>query len=397
MKRIIGYFYTTIVVILTLFTTKASAKTEISLLTCEPHAQVYSLYGHTALRVVDSEQGMDIAINWGVFDASKPNFSLNFIFGLTDYTMAIVPIDYFMAEYEHYGSGIYQQRINLTDAEKEQIMQAIADNYRPENRVYRYNYIYDNCTTRARDIILNNINGKVNFKPTSKQKGDLTIRDLLHWKTDGYDWCKWGNDILIGMKADRNANFSEREFIPEVASADFDSATITRADGQQVALVDSAFWLLKSGNPQFEPMPDMPFSPRAVALLIWGIVITWTLYEKMMLKKRIKGCDVVLFYIHGITGLVLLAMVFSQHPFVQTNLQILVFCPLWLILVSPWTKWKYRWHTAIIMLGLFFAGNIIQSYADGMNILALSLLIRAIVRWKDQRVKYKVYRLKSKE
>ena len=71
--------------------------------------------------------------------------------------MAIVPTDHFLREYEYYGSRVYQQRINLTEAEKARIMKALDENYRPENRVYRYNYIYDNCTTRARDIILANI------------------------------------------------------------------------------------------------------------------------------------------------------------------------------------------------------------------------------------------------
>ena len=125
MKRNIVYFYTSIVVFLTLFTIKAPAKTEISLLTCKPHAQIYSLYGHTAIRVVDTEQNMDLAINWGVFDASQPNFVAKFVLGFTNYTMAIVPTDYFLREYEYYGSSVYQQRLNLTEAEKTRIMKAL--------------------------------------------------------------------------------------------------------------------------------------------------------------------------------------------------------------------------------------------------------------------------------
>lgn len=372
-------------VFLTLFTIKASAKTEISLLTCQPHAQVYSLYGHTALRVVDTERGMDVAINWGVFDTSQPNFAANFVFGLTDYTMAIFPIEYFIREYEYYGSAVYQQRLNLTDAEKDKIMKALEENYLPENRVYRYNYIYDNCTTRARDVIIGNINGKVSFQDTFYQKGEKTVRNLLHWKGDGYEWSKTANDLIIGFMADRNATHSEREFLPEILSADFDSASITRADGKQVALVDSAFWLIPSGQPQFKPMTGFPLTPQACALCVLVIVAAWTLYEMKKAKKRTKGADTVFFYLYGIAGLVLLAMVFSQHPYVQANIQILVLNPLWLVLVSPWTKWKYRWHVSLVMITMFYFGNIFQSYADGMNILALALLVRV------------VYRLRSKE
>lgn len=384
MKRNIVIFYTTIVVFLTLFTIKASAKTEISLLTCQPHAQVYSLYGHSAIRVQDDERGLDIVVNWGVFDTSQKNFSINFIFGLTDYTMAIVPIEYFIREYEYYGSGIYQQRINLTDAEKERIMKALEDNYRPENRVYRYNYVYDNCTTRPRDIIVNNIDGKVSYKETTYQKGEVSVRNLLHWKTDGYDWCKAGDDLLVGLRADRNATHSERQFLPEVLSEDFDSATITRANGKQVALVDSAFWLIRAGEPHFEPMPDIPVSLLACNIIVLIIVAGWSFYEKARGNMRIKGADVILFTICGILGLVLFVMIFSQHPYVQVNLQILVLNPLWLILMSPWTKWKYRWHAALAMIGIFFLGNIFQTYAAGMNILALALLIRIMTRMSYQ-------------
>ena len=377
MKRNIVYFYTSIALFLTLFTIRVSAKTEISLLTCKPHAQIYSLYGHTAIRVVDTEQNTDVAINWGVFDASQPNFVAKFVLGFTDYTMSIVPTEYFLREYEYYGSPVYQQRLNLTEAEKARIMKALDENYRPENRVYRYNYVYDNCTTRARDIILSNIDGKTSCVKTFLQKGDKTFRDLLHWKTNKYGWCKAGNDLVIGLRADRNAIHSEREFLPEILAADFDSATIIRADGKQVALVDSAFWLLKDVQPHFEPMPDFPLTPTMFAIIILALVIVWTLYERTK-KKRLKWLDVVFFYICGIAGLLPFAMIFSQHPFVQINLQLLVLNPLWLFLMSPWTKWKHRWNVALVMVILFFVGNIFQSYAEGMNILALSLLVRII-------------------
>ena len=384
MKRNIVYFYTSIALFLTLFTIRVSAKTEISLLTCKPHAQIYSLYGHTAIRVVDTEQNTDVAINWGVFDASQPNFVAKFVLGFTDYTMSIVPTEYFLREYEYYGSPVYQQRLNLTEAEKARIMKALDENYRPENRVYRYNYVYDNCTTRARDIILSNIDGKTSCVKTFLQKGDKTFRDLLHWKTNKYGWCKAGNDLVIGLRADRNAIHSEREFLPEILAADFDSATIIRADGKQVALVDSAFWLLKDVQPHFEPMPDFPLTPTMFAIIILALVIVWTLYERTK-KKRLKWLDVVFFYICGIAGLLPFAMILSRHPFVQINLQLLVLNPLWLFLMSPWTKWKHRWNVALVMVVLFFIGNIFQSYAEGMNILALSLLVRII----SNRLKYK--------
>ena len=115
------------------------------------------------------------------------------------------------------------------------------------------------------------------------------------------------------------------------------------------------------------------------AIVLFVLVLAWTIYE-IAKKKRLKGCDAILFYICGIAGLLPFAMIFSQHPFVPLNMQILVLNPLWLFLMSPWTKWKHRWNLALVMVVLFFLGNIFQSYAEGMNILALSLLVRIFNR-----------------
>ena len=125
----------------------------ISLLTCSPGNEVYSLYGHTAIRYTDYRKGIDVAVNYGIFSFSKPFFVLRFIFGITDYEMGIMPFDYFCDEYKSEGRSVYEQELNLTAKEKLALRDAIDTNYLPQNRVYRYNYFFDNCTTRARDII----------------------------------------------------------------------------------------------------------------------------------------------------------------------------------------------------------------------------------------------------
>ena len=94
---------------------------EISLLTCAPHDQVYSLYGHTAIRLQDKSQGYDMVVNYGLFDSSAPHFVLRFVFGLTDYCMGITSFEMFRQEYVYYGSEVVQQRLNLTEASGIQI------------------------------------------------------------------------------------------------------------------------------------------------------------------------------------------------------------------------------------------------------------------------------------
>lgn len=117
---------------------------EISLLTCQPRQSVYSLYGHTAIRIQnhcsDAGMGADLAVNYGMFSFSKPYFVLRFVFGLTDYEIGIETFQEFCPEYERVGCGVLQQQLNLNREEKLALLQAIDENYRPENRVYRYNY-----------------------------------------------------------------------------------------------------------------------------------------------------------------------------------------------------------------------------------------------------------------
>ena len=353
-------------------------KTDVSLLTCMPHEEVYSLYGHTALRVVNEADGLDVSVNWGVFDSSKPNFVMNFILGLTDYVMAVVPTSYFLREYYYYGSMVYQQSLRLTVPEKRRLLLALQENHRPENRTYRYNFYYDNCTTRARDVILEAIDGRVDYADTEKQSKKMSYRSLIHWKTEGYPWCRWGNDFLLGAGSDRETSHDQREFLPEVLLEDFESATVTRTGGETSALVDTSFVLLPQGVSMAEPMSGFPLSPRACAILLFAAVALLTVMERKVWHKQLRWLDTTLFYVFGILGVLLVVMMFSEHPTVRVNLQILLFCPLWLLIYAPFFKWRHREKVTLAILCLFFLGNIFQCYAEGMNVLALILLMRTL-------------------
>ena len=125
----------------------------ISLLTCAPGSEIYALFGHSAIRYEDPARGEDWVFNYGMFSFKDPNFVMRFVKGETDYQLGVIPYRYFEAEYALRGSSVYQQELNLTEAEKLMLIGLLRENYLPANRVYRYNYFYDNCTTRARDKI----------------------------------------------------------------------------------------------------------------------------------------------------------------------------------------------------------------------------------------------------
>ena len=142
----------------------ADSAIQIGLLTCQPGQEVYSVYGHTALHYINTDKNIDVAINYGTFDFNQPNFVLNFVLGRTDYMMSIVPFQYFCAEYNYEERGVVEQVLDIPPMDKLRFVEAIEENSRPENLQYRYNFFYDNCTTRARDIALGELGSQTNMK-----------------------------------------------------------------------------------------------------------------------------------------------------------------------------------------------------------------------------------------
>ena len=360
---------------------KQADSIRISLLTCMPRPYVYSLYGHTAIRYENLTQGTDIAINYGIFSFSKPYFVLRFVFGLTDYEMGIDYFEDFKVQYERSGCGVIQQTLNLTDKEKAAIAEAIDKNYLPENRVYRYNYFYDNCTTRARDIILDNINGKVVFE--NEANPYPSFREFIHQYNERHRWARFGNDLLLGVKADCPTTFGEQQFLPKNLSKDINHAVIYDKDGSKRKFVESETWILPvtsdSGSDSF------PVSPIVCLGVLAALVVAITTIEAMR-KANYWLTDTIMMFLTGACGLILFAMIFSQHPTVSLNLQILLLNPLNLVFLwstskkikkgQP-SKWQKTWTVLII---LFLLGGIIQSYAEGIYFVALSLLYRNIMK-----------------
>lgn len=350
---------------------------QISLLTCQPHEEVYSLYGHTAIRYYDKTRNMDLAINYGMFSFKKPFFILRFVFGLTDYEMGIEPFDAFCAQYAGYGSGVYEQVLHLTREEKSRIANAINENYKPENRVYRYNYFYDNCTTRTRDMLLDHLTRRLDVR--IKDLKWESYRDLVHQCCRRTPWVKFGNDMLLGLQADFPIDYKQKQFLPENLKEDFEHIFLNTGKGKTEKLVSRSGWVVLPGV-QTE-MADFPLSPIACMLLLAGIIVLVTLLEGIR-KTRFRWVDAAILLVCGLVGIILFAMIFSQHPTVRLNLQILLFCPFTLLYIYSSVK-KSRekqfykgmkvWCALLI---LFLIGGLFQHYAEGIRFLALSLLLR---------------------
>ena len=343
---------------------------QISLLTCSPGKEVWAQYGHTAIRYYDKESGEDLAINYGIFSLDQTYFIPRFVLGMTDYRMGVQPMDMFLAQYSYEGRGVVEQVLNLSAEDKEVIYKALQENMKPENVVYRYNYFFDNCTTRARDMLVNHLHGKVVYPPAEE---DATFRSMIHKWNNKYEWSQFGEDLLLGVNADRKTTKSEQQFLPENLRSDFDKA---RYNGKP--LVKETNVLLDAETEVAEPV--FPLSPLSVALIFAVISLVMMLFSYRR-QQVYWAWDLALMLTSGLMGIIFFVMIFSQHPCVSLNFILLFFNPLPLFfLYSTIKKKKVIWWKiwgVLIILGLF--GSLFQEIPLPILIVASFLLIHCIV------------------
>lgn len=343
---------------------------QISLLTCSPGKEVWAQYGHTAIRYYDKESGEDLAINYGIFSLDQTYFIPRFVLGMTDYRMGVQPMDMFLAQYSYEGRGVVEQVLNLSAEDKEVIYKALQENMKPENVVYRYNYFFDNCTTRARDMLVNHLHGKVVYPPAEE---DATFRSMIHKWNNKYEWSQFGEDLLLGVNADRKTTKSEQQFLPENLRSDFDKA---RYNGKP--LVKETNILLDAETEVAEPV--FPLSPLSVALIFAVISLVMMLFSYRR-QQVYWAWDLALMLTSGLMGIIFFVMIFSQHPCVSLNFILLFFNPLPLFfLYSTIKKKKVIWWKiwgVLIILGLF--GSLFQEIPLPILIVASFLLLHCIV------------------
>lgn len=343
---------------------------QISLLTCSPGKEVWAQYGHTAIRYYDKESGEDLAINYGIFSLDQTYFIPRFVLGMTDYRMGVQPMDMFLAQYSYEGRGVVEQVLNLSAEDKEVIYKTLQENMKPENVVYRYNYFFDNCTTRARDMLVNHLHGKVVYPPAEE---DATFRSMIHKWNNKYEWSQFGEDLLLGVNADRKTTKSEQQFLPENLRSDFDKA---RYNGKP--LVKETNVLLDAETEVAEPV--FPLSPLSVALIFAVISLVMMLFSYRR-QQVYWAWDLALMLTSGLMGIIFFVMIFSQHPCVSLNFILLFFNPLPLFfLYSTIKKKKVIWWKiwgVLIILGLF--GSLFQEIPLPILIVASFLLLHCVV------------------
>jgi len=324
-----------------------SDSARISLITNAPSDRaIYTLFGHTALRVKDVPNGIDVIFNYGIFDFQSDNFIYRFMKGETDYMVVASDFQRYNMDYHFGGVDTYEQALNLTKNEKQAVWDFLMVNILPENRVYRYNYFFDNCSTRPRDIIEKNIEGEIIYKPTNKNQ---TFRDLVHEYTNPYPWIRFGIDLVIGSEADRKASDYEKMFLPLYLMDAYEGAIVKTSGGQERKLVSEEYVLyLNEDKTDILSPVDYPLICGCILFII-TVAILWLTFRKKSLAAG-KFFDVALFFVAGIAGCIIAFMVFvSEHPCTGSNWNLVWLNPLQLVfaflfLVKRCAKCVYYYH-----------------------------------------------------
>jgi len=201
--------------------------------------------GHTAVWVKDDSTHTDVVFNYGFFDSSQPNFIYHFVRGETDYVLGVTSFKILFRNIEDKGVSVWEQPLNLSQGEKQTLWKALYINSLPENRSYRYNFLYDNCATRPRDMVEKYVEGKIIYPKTTDNQ---TYRNLLHECLHPYPWMEFGIDLIIGAPADRKIDERDKMFLPEYLMRAFEGAIVEKNDTLRYPLVQQTRVILTSNN-----------------------------------------------------------------------------------------------------------------------------------------------------
>jgi hypothetical protein len=330
--------------------TDSTCRLRISLLTCSPGTDLYSSWGHTGVRLIDTARNIDVVFNYGTFDDSDPLFYARFTRGIMTYSLSVWSFQDFMREYEYERRSVTEQVLQLDCDAQKKLANALIANAQEANRFYGYHFYQDNCTTRAGDIIIKNAGGNVAFK--NILQGNPTFRNLIHHYLDkgGLYWNKLGIDILLGSNLDKKATNEQAMFLPDYLMNGFDSATL---HGKPLVMSKSV--ILNVGN---EKDQSRYFDPPFITFLLLLVLTAALSYvKKSWARVTLKIFDISFFLVLGLLGILLLTLwIIRVDAVCRNNFNIFLMLPTHAVMVFFFrsrSKWVRRyWQVTFALLVL---------------------------------------------
>jgi hypothetical protein len=354
----------------------------VSILTCNPGTDVYSMYGHTAIRVNDPSIGLDAVFNYGVFSFDSPNFIYRFAKGQTDYLMIGENFRSFMREYNEDKRSVYEQVLNLSPEGKNKLFQALLENAKPGNREYRYNFFIDNCSTRVRDMIERNTNASIRFTDNHPTE---SFRDLIKKFHHSFRWIDLGIDLLVGKLADHPVSAYGQMFLPEYLQNQFAKAEIT-IDGKAQPLALETRTLVEFPNTKLNS--DLPWP--AIVFGLFFLLVAGISVRAFLRKQNTDLLDYWLFGLTGFAGLIIgWFTLYSEHPAMSPNYNLLWAFPLNLFFAFVWKnkKWRSKTRHYFWLVGglLLFSLVMSQQFNPAVYLIILTLGVRVVVNLKVEK------------
>ncbi len=302
----------------TLLAQPLSDQAEISLLTYSPSDELYAAFGHSALRVRDPSSSLDVVYNYGMFSFTEGNFYFKFAQGKLNYWLGAYEFQYLAAEAQQRNCTIREQVLNLTSTEQQAVYKYLTTNLLPKNRYYRYDFFYDNCVTRVRDLMQQVLGERLRLDTSFVQ--DYSFRDLIDLYMEPQPWGDFGIDLALGARIDQRAPAVDYLFLPAYAAQSFANSRVVR-DGEAVPLVKEEIVLFEEHSDQ-EAASIGFWQPEWIFSAILGVVLLVTFLTRH--RPPVYWPDALLFALYGLLGLVLLLLWFAtNHQATHNNYNLL--------------------------------------------------------------------------
>ncbi|CAN5435136.1 DUF4105 domain-containing protein [soil metagenome] len=308
-----------------------SPKAKISIITCGPgQEEVFLAFGHSAIRIYDSLNRIDYAYNYGVFDFNQPNFYINYTKGLLLFKLGVYYYSDFLNAYLDNGRWVHEQVLNLTPRQTQKLFNYLETNALPQNQTYRYDYFYNNCSSKVRDVVADVLVDSIKFND-AHIKTNYTIRELTDIYLKQQPWGDLGIDICLGLPMDKKASPYEYMFLPDFLELGFDNAIVLR-NNRWIPVVEAKY--------SFEPtkpqvISDSLIHPWVAFGAFFVIAAVLSVYD-LRRKKLSKWFDTIFFCVTGLIGLLLILLwTATDHQAAAKNFNILWALPtnllVWLI------------------------------------------------------------------
>ncbi len=363
-----------------------SESAAVSVLTMGPGTNLNDSFGHSAFRISDTNQNIDVVYNYGVYNFDTPNFYLKFVKGQLMYQLDRTDFSLFYQHYSDQDRWIKEQVLNLTLKEKQELFDFLQKNYLPENRKYIYDFFFENCATRIRDVLAGVLKNKLVFDKNFVSKTH-TFRQLIQKNVHWNSWGSFGMDLAIGAVVDRNASSWEHQFLPEYIFKALEKGQIKRGLGATDLVKKTSILNKKTAKEKSETLLMSPFF--IISLLAFIILgVTFKDYQN---NSRSRWMDGGLYALTGIIGVFLLLLWFATDHFAtQNNYNLLWAVPLSLFFVIEIAKrnpkyWLKKYIMFQILMFLLLSIHWItgvQSYPVALLPLLIALSIRYIFIFK---------------